>query len=379
MTWAEFHKESERLANAARVAARKGDREDAVALYNQAAVAETQALNSLDPSKQRTIGITTVSATSLFYKAHDFGQAELLAHQSLTKGNLPEFAAEQLRDILQTIWSETSLERAGVRFFGDEILVSVKGGKVVTGGAPLDLVLLKVEQVSKFLLRTVEWLVHAPHRKREAADPNIESLCQPWVFQAAPGSYQFAVRMQEPPQLEMFRAASVEGRQVASAALEIMRASIEDPERNLAEVVPDSEYRATFLRMTRNLAPSGPYASFDQVEFRQAADQETAPVILRSETQQGITKFLRKQVPRPQAAGNLVNEVEIQGVLRNLSLDKDWIEVVTSDQSKKKYKILGTGDAVDDVIGPMVNKMVIVEVWDMGDEKYKFRDIRPLG
>jgi hypothetical protein len=85
------------------------------------------------------------------------------------------------------MWGETALEQAGVRFIGDEVLVSVKGGQVVTGGAPLDLVLLKVDQVSRLFLRTVEWMVHAPHRKREAPNPEIEALCQPWVFQAAPG------------------------------------------------------------------------------------------------------------------------------------------------------------------------------------------------
>ena len=100
---------------------------------------------------------------------------------------MPEFAVAQLKDLVQTMWGETALEQAGVRFIGDEVLVSVKGGQVVTGGAPLDLVLLKVDQVSRLFLRTVEWMVHAPHRKREAPNPEIEALCQPWVFQAAPG------------------------------------------------------------------------------------------------------------------------------------------------------------------------------------------------
>lgn len=97
---------------------------------------------------------------------------------------------------------------------------------------------------------------------------------------------------------------------------------------------------------------------------------------MRSEAQQGITRFLRKQVPRLQVAEGIVNKLETQGVLRNLSLDRNRIEVITGDEhSKQKYRISGAGDAVDDVIGPMV----IVETWDMGEDKYKFRDIRPIG
>jgi hypothetical protein len=168
VSWVESHKESERLASAARIAAQKGDREDAITFYRQAAEAERQALLVVDVSKALTLGITAISAASLWYKARDFKRAEHLAHQWLAKDLLPEVAVAQLKDLVQTMWGETALEQAGVRFIGDEVLVSVKGGQVVTGGAPLDLVLLKVDQVSRLFLRTVEWMVHAPHRKRSA-------------------------------------------------------------------------------------------------------------------------------------------------------------------------------------------------------------------
>jgi hypothetical protein len=148
---------------------------------------------------------------------------------------------------------------------------------------------------------------------------------------------------------------------------------------SLAEIVPDTEYRATFLRMTKSCT-SGQQASFDQVEFRQAGALEDSPIILRSETQQGITKLLRKQTQRHPETETLFEEVQIQGILRNLSLDNDWLEVVTHEgMEQKKYRIMGTGEAVDDVIGPMVNKVVIVDSWRVAEDKYRFRDIRPAG
>jgi len=56
MSWALLHAESERLAIDARLAARSGEHERANELYKQAAVAERDALSSLDTSKPRTRG-----------------------------------------------------------------------------------------------------------------------------------------------------------------------------------------------------------------------------------------------------------------------------------------------------------------------------------
>ena len=39
--------------------------------------------------------------------------------------------------------------------------------------------------------------------------------------------------------------------------LAILRASSEDPAGALNEIVPNDEYRTTFLKLTRNLAPTG--------------------------------------------------------------------------------------------------------------------------
>ena len=48
-------------------------------------------------------------------------------------------------------------------------------------------------------------------------------------------------------------------------------------------------------------------------------------------------------------------EDEVHGVLRALHLNQDWIEVVT-DKEGESPRIIGTGDEVDDRMGPMVNQ-----------------------
>ena len=114
MTWLEYHKKSEELAAEAGVAARADDLKRARDLYEQAAQYEEKALTDLEPDKTRTIGITVVSAVSLFYKAAQYKKAELLAHKWLAVSTSPSFSVEQLRGLLQSIWSEQIRERAGV-------------------------------------------------------------------------------------------------------------------------------------------------------------------------------------------------------------------------------------------------------------------------
>jgi hypothetical protein len=53
-------------------------------------------------------------------------------------------------------------------------------------------------------------------------------------------------------------------------------------------------------------------------------------------------------------------------------LDKDWIEVV---QGVDHIRIDGVAETVDDVIGPMVNHVVVVEVIRSKRGNRRFRDI----
>lgn len=103
MSWAIHHSQSEELASQAEVALKQGDRESARDLYRLSAEAEERALEALDPSKIRTLGITVVSATSLWFKAEALQQAERVACHWIASGFLPAFATAQLQELLQTM------------------------------------------------------------------------------------------------------------------------------------------------------------------------------------------------------------------------------------------------------------------------------------
>ncbi|MGH9550757.1 MAG: DUF433 domain-containing protein [Terriglobales bacterium] len=58
--------------------------------------------------------------------------------------------------------------------------------------------------IKRLFFRTVEFLEQRPHRKHETAPTDVQNVCRPWLFQTVPGSYQFAVAIEDVAQRTMF-------------------------------------------------------------------------------------------------------------------------------------------------------------------------------
>jgi hypothetical protein len=130
--------------------------------------------------------------------------------------------------------------------------------------------------------------------------------------------------------------------------------------------VADENYRSTFLKLARNLAPTG--TTFDRIELRAAG--EMRPVFLGVEARGNINQQLRKKQTIPET-NEQVHEV-LRGTLRAVHLDKDWLDVMVEGVP---MHIEGLQDTVDDVIGPMVNRSVIVRAIRVSEKRLKFVDI----
>jgi N-acyl-D-aspartate/D-glutamate deacylase len=102
VSWQQHHRASEEAAFAAHQALRRADLRRAQRLFAAAAQAELAALAQLVPAeKPRTFGITAVSAAALLHKAGQPQAAEQFARKMLEQSALPDFAAAQLREVLQ--------------------------------------------------------------------------------------------------------------------------------------------------------------------------------------------------------------------------------------------------------------------------------------
>ena len=384
MSWLVHHTRSEEYASEAERFYRQRENSRAAELYRLAAEAEIHALDNLDLSKARTLGITAVSAVSLYYKAQEFGLAKRMAHKWLATEFLPSFAIDELEDLLQVIRYEESRAKSGIQFIEGEVLISVSGGEIIYGAAPLELILDKVGKIKSIFYHTTEYLLGMELRKRGAPNELVKSQCDPWLFQAPAGSYQFEVRVRKPHDYQQLSFDGMEDlelrvEQITKKFLEIVRATTQDPKGELIEVIPQEDYRETFLKLTRELAPPISGKTFDQMEIKSSSDIDSHPVVLRPSTRETIKDVLRKSVMISEETPEH-SMTQLKGTLRGLQLDKDWIEV---DVDGRNERIYDAKDEIDDVIGPMVNRRVVVEVLNYSDrstkstdKKYSLRDIQ---
>ena len=366
MSWSNAHSKSEALAACAHQAARQGRADEARRLFIEAAEAEQLALDQIGRDKPRTLGIIAISAAALFYKGGDLARAGQVAHKMSAEPALPAFAHEELKSLLQAIWNEQARDGSGIEFAPGEVVVSVKGGQVVTGGAPLDLIVSKVQDIQSIYYRTVEMLKGMPHRTKGPVAKDIQDRYRPWLFQTVPGSYQFIVAVQKPQQHELFPSDNPEPELLTETFLSIVKAGAGDA-ATMEQIVPDPTYRKTLLKLTQNLAPTG--KTFEAIAFRGPSDASS--VVLTYDTR----KHIRDQLRPPRDTNAPSTDEVITGVLRAVDLEKDWLEVVRPEGDAVKVK--NVGEVVDDLIGPMVNHRVNVTVRKSGHPKpkYQFVDI----
>jgi hypothetical protein len=153
----------------------------------------------------------------------------------------------------------------------------------------------------------------------------------------------------------------------------VQGAQLIDPEQELPRVVEDEAYREVFLKLSRNLAPTG--KTFERLEVRDVGAPSAPAVAFAPDTRRELNMALRKyRPPRPLKASE--ESVEIRGILRGVHLDKDWLEVQAREPNVGTIHIDKAGDVLDDVVGPMVNRPVIVRAVRRRG-KFEYQDIEP--
>lgn len=369
MDWLTHHKKSEELASQAHEHKRHGEAAKAESAFRLAAEAEQAALSLLDASKLRTLGITAVSAVSLWYKGRSFDQAAALAHQYLALPVIAGSAREQLDDLLLTLYNERDKQRMSGQFLPGSVTVAVRGGEVLRGAAPLDLIFEMVKTLQAIFYRVVEWRSGKPLRRHGGPTKDISSNFEPWLVQEAPGSFQFSVAVKVNGQVDMFKPEQLEAADIAMRFLDVVTTLATDATGEASkDLIPEEDYRGTFRKLILNLTPTGGAFESLVISSKDRADVEVA---LDEATRPRLDGVIKAEQPKPdEVAGEA--SAEFTGVLRALDLDKDWLKV---EVDGRQLKVKGLLQTVDDVIGPMVNKKVLVRAIKTKKGDLRFLDI----
>ncbi len=359
MTWLEHHRKSEELASGADVARLKGDTEEAKRLYGRAADAEVRAIEVLDPSKRRTLGITAVSAVALHYKAANLLLAEKTAYRLLNLDDLPGFARMQIRDLLHAIWADQHDKSEVEDFLSDQVNVAMLGDDILMGGAPIDVVLRCVRIVQSMLYRVTEFIQGIDHRAAGQPSSSVRSACRPWIMHVPTADYQFAVTIDDTVgQLDLFGDSGP--RRIVDNFIAILRASVDSPEEELRSVVPAYDYQHTFLGLTRQLSPD------ESHRLSVWSPRHPKHISLDHSTRTRIRAAMKNATPQP------TGPQAVKGVLRAVDLDRG--RIVVRDRHGK-YNVDGIDDTMDDVIGTMINRQVTVSTEPTSASKLLYKTI----
>lgn len=353
----ELHRQAEALMARADLFASAGQTDDARPLYGEAARLEAQTFDVIPSSRPRTRGIIAVSAVSLFTRAGDLRTAVLHAHRFLADGSIHGDARLRLRDLLDEAESLQRARDLGQELSDHRVLVLLKGERVLYGLAPLDLVVIKLKQIENYVIRVGEWVMKRPFRKRAVSDEELHAHFVPMLGAFQGGSFQFEVRIAAPvqPELPLFELTREAGpNKVADEFFTIIELVAKRSGQELEERVADPKYREIFVKLVRNLVPDG--KDVREVEIRRIGLGTSAVAVLRPEARTIVKGHLP---PSPTQFASGTESVEI-GTLRALDLDKGWI--ILSKQGERHKLPVAPDKVLDDVVGPLVNRKVGVEL-----------------
>ena len=330
---------------------RLGRPEEAQNLYRAAAEAERAAFTLIPFSRPRTRGLLAVSEVSLLEAANDLAEAERRAHEILALGGLPDFAHDELLDLALRIRHSQHAESKSWRLSYESLIVALKGGGIRVGGfAPLDQIQSKMQQIHNYIIRVAEMVSGSAFRSKGGPPLDLTEAFIPMIGPSMPGSYSFAVRVESPAQLSLpiFANSDTDPSQITSKSFSILSALGSANLEQFESEVEDERYQGIFLRMVRNLAPTG--QDISEIEVSRKYEFDT--VSLNSSSRSP----LNRRIHATRSIRSL--ETKHEGVLRALHLDKEWVILVENGREVRLRT--DPNEVFDDVVGPMVNRRVRV-------------------
>lgn len=367
MSWREHHRRSEEIASEADIAMRSGNVRRAQELYQHAAAEERLAITALAPSKKRTFSISAVAITSLYFQGQLLDEAERAACEFFASDRISAWGQQELRTLLVSIHALKETDPIYAEEHPGMLSVSLRGGHIERGGAPASLISGIMKTLIDMLYRTVEHLDRRPYRRKSNVPADLRRRYQPWLTQLAPGSFRFGVGLHSPIQTSFLADDTRPAQQVSEELLNIVHGAANSSVQPINELIPAPDYRLKFLRLSRDLAPTE-RAQFERLALRDSAGYR--PATLSRKSRKEINRVIRMNIE--EAADDGSEADFITGTLRGLDLERDWIKVVHQGEL---ITIKQAGEAIDDIIGSMVNNEVRVQVVKKQSGIYHFRDI----
>lgn len=281
----EAHREAQDLAAQAGLLLRASEGERARELFAHAADLERQALDRIPEGEDRTRGILAVGHVALLYKARRYDDAERHAFAWLAQARLAGSARRHILELVEAIWDERSLFQSGLRLPGEEILVSLRGGSLGAGLAPIDLVSYELRSFRNLIECVARWQAS---QDGNGGDARME-LTTRSIF-SAEHSYRFAVRLLEGSAVGK---GLVSPRSVQSSIFRCAETLDQSDWEEFARLVPDLQARRAIAGAVRDLFPEDPRV--EEIEIKAHLEEMPLCVLLDQGLRREVGDYLSEQ------------------------------------------------------------------------------------
>lgn len=341
----------------------QGQRSEAATAYRRAAELEAKALDLVPLDRPQTRGIIAVSSIALYLRSGDAATGIRMAHSFLAESNLPDFATRQLYELIDDFRVSELESIQGRRASADEFECVLDGPRVRRGVAAVDTVIEKIDQVAKLGLRVYEYLAGAKLRTSGPVESHLQARFEMLVAQPTAGSFKFRVRFAtQVEQRELIEGTRlVQPEELSANFAAILDAAGSDPTR-FHEQVEDRGYRDAFVKLVRDLAPTG--KEVDRVEIHRLGTTVAGTTVLTPPMRKELTKQLK--VAKPARTRETVR----RGILRALNLNERWVAL--GGKTGRVRKCIAKSDEVllEDVVERLVNKRVRVTGYNQRNAFY---------
>jgi hypothetical protein len=368
-----LHAKSMDLAEEAFLAQKKGNRSEARNLFLRALDFEQKAVSQLSPikSSEPTRSILYRSAASIAYHAGDYESAERLIANGLS-GYPPPEIKDELKNLYEDINFMLHLSGKGLILTPDQWMMTIAGNSVKYGSAAAEILMTRVEVVTKLFYRTVERLLKVPYRISSRISREIKDKYGLFVNAFIPGSFAVSFQIGCPdPQLLLFdelKKEPVEPSDVIDEIMKCFEVFENDDSNSLKERFNDDDYFENFVALAKQIAPDG--ENVKSVGFVSLSKNQERPVSLRKTRKEFVQLA---DIHTKNETDEDIVKVSYTGLLRyaNSPIKGKFgtVKLIDSD-TKRTHNINVPISLMKDVVQPFYEEYVIIQGYNKNGKIY---------
>jgi len=355
----ELHNKAMELADLADWQNRRGNKNDAISLYEESFSLEYEAaMNAYNSNVgEPSVSVLLRSAASLAMNCKKLRESEKLIALALS-GEPPFEIAEELRNLLENVNFYRHLEVKGTELSDDEVQLVIAGHGVGFGYVKTDEILNRINWFKILTARTVERRLGKSFKTGSMTSEHKKILNNAYMSTPQAASMAFRIKfgnLNNFPVIPGF--GSYED--IVEDITENITLINENKIDILKEKITDTAYFNNFLSLTKELAPDGKIVNLFGITCIKQGQERKTFLTERKEKISEVIKFHQSK----DESGTSINSVKkgtnqtVTGILRVADATKNIVEIIVDSNHIK----LLVPDGLSDIVRKYWDEKVVVE------------------